>query len=632
VVTGIAAAGDIGSIWLTWWLGDAAGVLIFTPLLLAWGRQLSVSWRPARLAEGLLLSLVLVFTTQLVFGGWFSFASNHYPLAFLPLPVLMWAALRFGRRGATAGIALTAVLAIWGTVLGFGPFVIGDLNASLLLLQFYMGVTGLSTLALAVILHERHISQQRLRLAHEQMEQRIQARTRELAEANARLQQEMDERIQTQDMATSLGRILEESLNEVYIFAADTLRFFNVNQSARDNLGYTMEELRQLTPVDIKPEMSQEIFDRVVAPLKKGCRRRLRYETVHSRKDGSRYPVEVHLQLTSLGTRQVFVAIIIDITERHQSQARLRQAATVFDNSTECIMITDANSSIIGVNKAFTTVTGYTEAEVLGEKPGILKSRRHYHDSFEAIKKSIPHTGPWQGEIWNRRKNGMEFPAWMSISEVRDLAGVVTDYVCVFSNISAVKNAQAQINHLAYHDPLTDLPNRILFNDRLAHSIQFSRRADKRMALLFIDIDSFKNINDTYGHAAGDCLLQEVARRLVDSVREVDTVARLSGDEFTIILEGINEQQNVITIVERILSEMSSPFVLGEHKGLVSASIGISIFPDDGVDAATLLNQADYAMYQAKKDGGRRFSFYLEGMLPSANNMLTQEEIRKKAN
>ncbi len=632
VITGAAAMSGFGSIWLTWWLGDSAGVLVFTPLLLTWCRHCPVRWHPARLAEGLLLLVTLVVTVQLVFGGWFSFASKHYPLSFIPISVLLWSALRFGRHGATAGTALTAVFAIWGTVLGYGPFITGDLNTSLLLLQFYIGVTGLSSLALAVSVHERLVSQRRLQLVQEQMEQRIQARTRELADTNMRLQIEMDERKETQDMAAGLGQILEESVNEIYIFDADSLRFVNVNQGARDNLGYTMEELSRMTPVDIKPEVSQEVFVGLIAPLKNGKRKRLRFETVHSRKDGSRYPVEAHLQHTRLGARQVFVAIILDITERQESQARLKQAATVFDHSTECIMITDAASNIIGVNKAFTTVTGYTEAEVLGEHPGILKSRRHFHDSFEAVKKSIPHTGPWQGEIWNRKKNGTEFPSWMSISEVRDQAEVVTNYVCVFSDISMVKKAQEQVNHLAYHDPLTNLPNRILFNDRLEHSIQFSRRTNKQMALLFIDLDGFKNINDTYGHAAGDCVLQEVARRLINSVREVDTVARLSGDEFTIILEGINEQQNVVNIVERILADISSPFVFGQHKGLISASIGISMFPDDGMDAATLLNQADNAMYQSKKSGGRRYSFYLEGMMSGHNTHFTQEDIRKKAN
>ncbi len=609
-MTGMVSIDSTPALWTTWWLGDAAGVTVFAPLLLAWGAKPFVHWNRLRVVEGLTLAISLMFTAQLVFSGWFHLGAENYPLAFLVIPILIWAAVRFGRRGAALAITIVSLHAIWGTVHGFGPFLHHDLNESLLMLQAYMSVCSITVLMLAIVLRERRIAQQRLEQNQAEMEQRIVERTRDLSAANIHLLTEMRRHKQSQGMVSSLGQILEESLNEIYIFDAHTLQFLNINQGARNNLGYSLVELRKMTPVDIKPEMTQEMFDRNLAPLRDGSLEHLCFETMHCRKDGSQYPVEVHLQLSSLGARQAFVAIIIDISERREAGNMLRQAKTVFDNSNEGVMVTDADWNITGVNRALTEIIGHAEADLLGKPASILKSDRHDAAFFENINTILLDKGCWQGEIWQRRESGEAYPQWASISVVRNEAGLITNYVHVFTDIAAIEGIQEHVKYLAYHDPLTGLPNRALFNDRLTHALHHTRRSGKRVAMLFLDLDGFKDINDSLGHLLGDELLQQVAGRLVTTVREMDTVSRYGGDEFTIILEEIEELGNVVSISERILYELRKPFEIGGTEKLISTSIGISVFPEDGRNEYSLIERADMAMYQAKREGGNRFSFW----------------------
>ncbi|MDH3871071.1 MAG: diguanylate cyclase [Gammaproteobacteria bacterium] len=618
VASGLAPVDGSIELWLTWWLGDASGVLVFAPLLLAWGSKSALTWNRLRFAEGLAFAMMLFIAAQIVFSGWFPTGAGNHPLAFLMLPLLIWAALRFGRRGTSLVIVIVTLHAVWGTVQGYGPFVHHDLNESLLMLQAYMSISSLTALMLASEFHERKLVQQRLVQHQSEIERRIADRTQDLVDANRQLLREMHRRAQDQDMVNSLGQILEESRNEIYIFDADTLEFINVNQGARINLGYTLSELAGITPVDIKPEMTREMFDRQLAPLRDGSLDRLYYETVHCRKDGSVYPVEVHLQLASLGPRRVFVAMVLDISERRESDVKLRQAATVFDNSNEGVMVTDANRNITAVNRAFTEITGHDGADLLGKKTDVLRSDRHDQAFFEDIHAALHERGRWQGEIWHRRENGEAHPHWTSISEVFNEAGSVTNYVYLFTDIAAIEDIQKRVKYLAYHDPLTHLPNRTLFDDRLAHALHNTRRSGKRVAVLFLDLDGFKDINDGLGHLAGDELLQQVAGRLVTSVRDTDTVTRYGGDEFTIILEGVEALENVVSISERILYEINKPFIIGGHERRISTSIGVSVYPEDGRDKHALIERADVAMYLAKRAGGNRFSFCLDTPSPIA--------------
>jgi diguanylate cyclase (GGDEF)-like protein/PAS domain S-box-containing protein len=314
-----------------------------------------------------------------------------------------------------------------------------------------------------------------------------------------------------------------------------------------------------------------------------------------------------------------------DITERKQAEEKLRLSAIVFENTTEGVMITDDTSRIISVNKAFTEITGYGQDELIGMTPNALKSGRHDEEFFAAMWNIIRYTGRWQGEVWNRRKNGDIYPEWLNISVVKGDHGRATHYVGVFSDISAMKESESKLDHLAHHDPLTGLPNRLLLNARMEHSLTRARRNNSLLAILFLDLDRFKNINDTLGHPIGDLLLQEVAHRLTGCVREEDTVTRLGGDEFTILLEDLQNSRFASDIAQKIIAVLADRFVLQGHEVFITCSIGISLFPSDGDNVTNLLKNADSALYRAKEQGRNNYQYYTEELTTRAMERLSME-------
>ncbi|MFH1495662.1 MAG: EAL domain-containing protein [Pseudomonadota bacterium] len=320
-----------------------------------------------------------------------------------------------------------------------------------------------------------------------------------------------------------------------------------------------------------------------------------------------------------------------DITQRKQAEVKLRQAAAVFENTTEGVMITDANGRIIAVNRAFTEITGYGEEEAAGLTGAALKSGRHDKQFYASMWGAIRENGRWQGEIWNRRKSGDIFPEWLNISVVKDERGRITHYVGVFSDISAMKESESRLDHLAHHDPLTGLPNRLLLNARMEHALARAHRSNTLLAVLFLDLDRFKNINDTLGHPIGDLLLQEVAHRLNGCIREEDTVSRLGGDEFTILLEDLADSRFASTVAEKILDSLADKFMLHGHEIFVTCSVGISIFPADGSDITTLLKNADSALYRAKEQGRNNYQYYTEELTTRAMERLAMENSLRHA-
>uniref|UniRef100_E6QSY6 Cyclic di-GMP phosphodiesterase Gmr n=1 Tax=mine drainage metagenome TaxID=410659 RepID=E6QSY6_9ZZZZ len=265
------------------------------------------------------------------------------------------------------------------------------------------------------------------------------------------------------------------------------------------------------------------------------------------------------------------------------------------------MIIADANGVIMRVNSAFTETTGYTPAEAVGQTPRMLKSGRHDADFYRAMWESINLTGKWQGEIWDRRKNGEIYPKWLTITSVKGDEGVTTHYVGLQLDITDRKQAEKQLQILAHNDPLTGLPNRALFHDRLEHGLELARRHQHSIAVLFLDLDHFKEINDTLGHDVGDILLKEATNRLLACVRKTDTVARMGGDEFTVIITEMRTTEDAECVAKDILKAFSQPFELNERFYNVGCSIGIAIFPEHGQDNKTLLKHADSAMYYAKR-------------------------------
>lgn len=286
------------------------------------------------------------------------------------------------------------------------------------------------------------------------------------------------------------------------------------------------------------------------------------------------------------------------------NDSRLRLAASVFDNTRDGIMVTDTAGLIVDVNRAFVRITGYQPDEVIGKSPNILKSERHPLEFYEAMWANLRSMGVWRGEIWNRRKSGEIFVQLVSVSAVRNVQREVTHYVAIYTDITALKESQQRLEYLAYHDALTQLPNRVLLADRIRQAMLSARRRNTLIAVCFADLDHFKPINDTYGHEVGDLLLVEVASRFRAAMRDGDTVARLGGDEFALLLGDLESQREAEEILLRLLEAVALPYQLpGEIQASISVSIGYTVVPFDACDPDSLLRHADQAMYQAKLEG-----------------------------
>lgn len=313
-----------------------------------------------------------------------------------------------------------------------------------------------------------------------------------------------------------------------------------------------------------------------------------------------------------------FLGMGARLKRQRQDREHLRQAAVVFDCTREGVLVSNRDGVIVHVNRALVEITGYAPEEVLGQHPTLFKSGHHGPEFYQAVYESLKNTGEWQGEIWNRRKSGEIYPQWQTIRAVHDPKGRVSHYVAVFSDLSAIKHSQSELMHLAHHDPLTDLPNRLLFTDRVEQVLTFVQRHKSGCALLMIDLDHFKIINDSLGHNVGDVLLQAVGERLVSVFGKGFTVARLGGDEFAILVEGCQQVAQAAGFAQQVLEIMKGAFMITGHQLFISASVGISLYPNDALNAEQLLRNADSALYKAKNCGREGYALYTEELTAHA--------------
>jgi diguanylate cyclase (GGDEF)-like protein/PAS domain S-box-containing protein len=363
--------------------------------------------------------------------------------------------------------------------------------------------------------------------------------------------------------------------------------------------------------------------------------------------DGERLDIE-HRILLSGGTQRIvhqlgdsekdadgtvirLVVTLQDITERLESEEQMRLLARVFENTIEGIMVTDSGGVIRMINSAFSAITEYSAEDVIGNTPRILRSGLHSPEFYADMWQELIKNGHWQGEIWNRRRGGEAYPEWLTITAIKDQQERTTHYVGVFHDITEIKRNEEKIVYQAYHDALTGLPNRTLFNDRLTMAVAHAQRKNQGLAVLFLDLDNFKQVNDSLGHAVGDLLLQSVARRLTRWLREEDTVARIGGDEFIILLQGTSGPDFAVHVAKRILASVSEPVVVKEHELYVTACVGITLYPHDGKDIETLVANADIAMYRAKDEGRGSYKLFTAEMNEQVMTRLTMESKLRKA-
>ncbi|BAN45878.1 phosphodiesterase DibA [Metapseudomonas resinovorans] len=304
---------------------------------------------------------------------------------------------------------------------------------------------------------------------------------------------------------------------------------------------------------------------------------------------------------------------------RRANESSLRQAAAVFDSTQEGVLVTDTASRIVHVNRAFARITGYEQAEVLGKNPRIFSSGRHPEAFYQAMWNALGNRREWSGEVWNRRKNGELYPLWQNIRAIHDDEGQLTHYVAVFSDISAIKRSQHELDFLAHHDPLTNLPNRLLFTERVAQVLERARREKQHGALLLLDLDHFKHINESLGHSRGDQLLKLVGLRLQERLEGGMTLARLGGDEFGLLWDNCPHADQAADLAQRILRTLNEPFDLDGRELFISTSLGISLFPDGEDNVEQVMRNADSALFKAKSSGRDSYAFYSQEMTEQAH-------------
>nr|WP_296277633.1 EAL domain-containing protein [Pseudomonas sp. UBA7530] len=439
-------------------------------------------------------------------------------------------------------------------------------------------------------------------------------------------------------------RLLAESISDV-IFSTDSALSLNyVSPSVEPVLGYTVNWMMANSFYGLAANPQQLdglnlLLDRIRDALGERDRlNRLRDELPDQlfvfdclRADGHKIPVELRLVLMwdENGRFEGILGVGRDISQQRRAEKDLRMAATVFEHSTAAILVTDPAGYIVQVNKAFSRVSGYSAGQVLDQLPGMLTADRQQATHMQYILGQLNQRGSWEGEVWLKRKGGENFPAWVGITAVHDEEGDLVSYVCFFSDISERKASEQRIHRLAYYDALTHLPNRTLFQDRLHSALQHAERHSEWVVLMFLDLDRFKPINDSLGHAAGDRMLKDVAVRLSACVDGDDTVARMGGDEFTLLLQPRATREGALNraihVAEQILSSLARPFVLEGREFFVTASIGIALAPQDGNELSQLMKNADTAMYHAKERGKNNFQFYQADMNASALERLELE-------
>ncbi|GGC95367.1 bifunctional diguanylate cyclase/phosphodiesterase [Undibacterium terreum] len=570
---------NIVQVWLTWWAGDTVGVLLAAPVLLSLSYK-TIAEFTQRHEE------VLIFALIFLGSNWFIFLSPqaHFRLTFIAVTVMIWPAMRFGISASSIAVLGSSAIAAWATATGRGPFNGGDAQSNLLILWGYMTTLVIVTLIITALQTESKKAADELREAFERVSK----------------------------VASRLPGLIMQ---------------YRAHVDGTASVPYASEAIRQM--FETRPEEVRHnafpLFDRIdpadvdkARPLIRDATRTL-----------TSWQAEFRLRRLNGEVRWLFIdalpepeadggmlwhCFITDITERKQAEHDLQIAAYTFE-SQEGIFVTDASWTILRLNQALTRITGYENKDLLGKQPPIYKSRQQDQDFFDRITVILNKDKFWQGEMWSQRKNGEVYPQMITLTAITNAEGEVSNYIASFTDISQHKSYEEEIRNLAFYDSLTQLPNRRLLMDRLQHLISLSKRSDNHCAILFIDLDNFKTLNDTRGHDAGDLLLVETASRLQTCVRDSDTVARLGGDEFVVVLEELSllrdeAVQQADRIANKIRMLLAEPYHIMDFEHHGSSSIGVCLFQGGDITVKDLFKRADTAMYEAKTSGRDAVRFF----------------------
>ncbi len=581
-----------------WWMGDTLGIALITPLLLVWQRAPDDWLKPKRLVEFILLFGLAFLACQVVFMGWMYDSVGDVAKGYWMFLIITWAAVRLEVHGVVVILVMSAVMGLLGAQQGTGFFAEDIVKTYLASYWSFMVILSVTGMTLATYFATRR---------------RIE---------------------QTLTASEGYQRAIFNATPDAMLISDMRGIITQANQQAELLLGYKIGELvgqsiEVLVPEGFRSKHPEKhakfVADPVTRPLRTGRTLQAR------RKDGSCFDVDISVSPIKTEQGLFFASALRDVTLTKQAEAHLRVAAIAFE-SNEPMVITDADNIILQVNRAFTESTGYTKEEAVGQKINLLKSGRHDADFYAEMWAGIERDGTWQGEIWDRRKNGEIYPKWLIISVVKGDDGVVTHYVGTHIDITERKAAEEQIKQLAFFDPLTQLPNRRLLQERLKHGIDVERRDGKQLALLMLDLDRFKAVNDSLGHLAGDELLQQVAARITTRLRDVDMVARLGGDEFIVLLEDIAHPEDAARVAEDIIADLSKVFCVAQDEEVqIGASIGISLYPQHGDSPELLMDHADAALYQAKDAGRGCFAYFSEDLTLAARERIALESRLRRA-
>ncbi len=444
--------------------------------------------------------------------------------------------------------------------------------------------------------------------------------------------QKQERFLQVRENEVLFRNVFDRSSFAMFLIDPEQDKYLEVNLKGCEMLGFTKHELMNRavssihTPADFSSETeSLDTFFKSIYEKKRVFTDKL----LSQKKVGQAVHGETFAYTVNEGNRPCII-VLQSNDEPLETQRRNSQLAeTLFNVAAQAILITDADRKILSVNPAFLSITGYSKEDVIGKTPRILSSGRHERDFYDEMWEAIGTIGHWEGEIWNRKKNGEIYPEWLSIVSVKNKQGEVVYYTGLFSDITKRKLYEERLHFQAYYDLLTRLPNRMLVYERLSQAIVEARRSKAKVALLYIDLDGFKQVNDTYGHIFGDKILKNVAIRLLSCVRESDTVARAGGDEFLIVVHA--DRREIVLVTEKIIQRISAPFQIDASKVCIGVSIGITIAPDDGEEVSRLLKNSDMAMYKAKRSGHNMFHFFSETMEESSRGRLKMESDLKQA-